>query len=875
MPQQRTDKVEQVKQRLIDRLLESPHYGERWARHWLDVARYCESTGREVNLPYNQAWRYRDWVIDAFRANMPFDRFTIEQIAGDLIPARVDAATGLNEALIGPLMLRLGERRHGDNSAAEGISQEAVSSMVDTLGKAFLATTLACAQCHDHKLDAVEQRDYYSLSGMLMSTRFSSRTVDAVDPNIRVIESLRGVRGELRRVLSNRWLQALSDDEQAGFAVALRAVPAGEVAGAGVPSTLLDYWKRARVNPVTADEFRLVREQRVQANAANLTVLADFSQPAAVTGWRWDGFGMQHGLAADGEMVVSEEGERAIVQILPGGRYSHLWSSRLAGLLQGPAMDPQQPVTFSLLGVAGRFAAQTFVVDRALNPERLQFPARPQPVWGTVTAGQFDSLEGTVDTAARRVYFELATKSLNNYFPPRVGYGGVSEAECADERSWFGVSRIVQHAPGHGPQDELGRFVGLFGEFESEADWLVRLRLLVRAAVQRWQAGTCNSEDAFLLNDAVQSGLLPVDLAGDAETARLVSVWRETSQQLQADRTVGSVAEWPEGLDDRVANRGVYTDLRESVPRGQVRMFAEDQPLVETESGRLRWARRIAGSHNPLLARVWVNRVWHYLFGAGLVRTTDDFGHLGEHPSHPELLDVLAVQFMQDGWSTKRLIRSLVLSAVWQQSSLADPRALELDPENRLWHHRPLRRLEAEALRDALLQVSGRLDSQLYGPAVEPWRAAEDSSKRLYRGPLDGAGRRSVYLEMTLMEPPRFLALFNQPLPKQTNGRRDVTTTADQALAMLNDPFVAEAAVHWSRQLLTDGSAAVEVRVGAMLRRALGREPSALEVDGLVQLVRESARLRSVDSAGILMAESVWADAAHAVFNLKEFLYVP
>jgi hypothetical protein len=200
---------------------------------------------------------------------------------------------------------------------------------------------------------------------------------------------------------------------------------------------------------------------------------------------------------------------------------------------------------------------------------------------------------------------------------------------------------------------------------------------------------------------------------------------------------------------------------------------------------------------------------------------------------------------------------------------------LELDPENRLWHHRPLRRLEAEALRDALLQVSGRLDLRLYGPAVEPWRAAEDSSKRLYRGPLDGAGRRSVYLEMTLMEPPRFLSLFNQPLPKQTNGRRDVTTTADQALALLNDPFVAEAAGHWSRQLMRDGSASVEVRVAAMLRRAFSREPSALEVDGLVQLVRESARLRRVDSAGLLMAESVWADAAHAVFNLKEFLYVP
>ncbi|MFN5906926.1 MAG: DUF1553 domain-containing protein, partial [Planctomyces sp.] len=528
-----------------------------------------------------------------------------------------------------------------------------------------------------------------------------------------------------------------------------------------------------------------------------------------------------------------------------------------------------------LLGVAGKFASQTFVVDRALNPERMQFPSRPQPVWSTVTAGQFDSLEGTVDALPRRVYFELATKSLNNYFPPRVGYGGVNEAECADERSWFGVSRIVQHPPGHPPLDELRRFEPLFNQLSEESDWLRRLTLLVQAAVQRWQSGACSSEDALLLNDVLQAGLLPVDLAGDPETARLVSLWRETAAKLQSDRTVGSIAEWPEGQDERVAIRGVYTEQGDTVPRGLLRMFPEDESLEPGDSGRLRWAQRIASEQNPLLARVWVNRVWHYLFGAGLVRTTDDFGHLGEQPSHPELLDYLAVQFMQDGWSTKRLIRRLVLSAVWQQSSVANSRALDVDPENRLWHYRPLRRLEAEALRDSLLAVSGRLDGAMYGPTIEPWRAAEDASKRLFRGPLDGAGRRSLYLEMTLMEPPRFLALFNQPLPKQTTGRRDVTTTADQALALLNDPFVAELAGHWSRELVRDGGVSAEARAAAMLQRALSRPASASEVPGLVQLVQQSARLRGVEPSAVMSSEAVWADAAHAVFNLKEFLYVP
>ncbi|MFN9826049.1 MAG: DUF1549 domain-containing protein, partial [Planctomyces sp.] len=546
-------------ERMVDHLLSVPQFGERWARHWMDVVHYSDTHGYEWDVPVKNAWRYRDYLIRSFNQDVPYQRFVLEQIAGDLLEPRVDAETGLNESLTAPLMLRLGERRHGDNSAAEGISQEAVSSMVDTLGKAFLATTLACAQCHDHKLDAVEQRDYYSLAGMLMSTRFSSRTVDAVDSNVAVLESLRQIRGQLRAVLANRWLQALADSDAGTFAAGLKAMPADQQAGPGVPATVSDFWKRARVNPVTVEQFRPEQQRRIEANAANLKVLADFSRGDAVPGWRWDGFGMRHGLAADGEMVVAEEGERAIVQLLPAGRYSHLWSARLAGLLQGPAMDPLQPITFSLLGVAGKFASQTFVVDRALNPERMQFPSRPQPVWSTVTAGQFDSLEGTVDALPRRVYFELATKSLNNYFPPRVGYGGVNEAECADERSWFGVSRIVQHPPGHPPLDELRRFEPLFNQLSEESDWLRRLTLLVQAAVQRWQSGACSSEDALLLNDVLQAGLLPVDLAGDPETARLVSLWRETAAKLQSDRTVGSIAEWPEGQDERVAIRGVYT----------------------------------------------------------------------------------------------------------------------------------------------------------------------------------------------------------------------------------------------------------------------------------------------------------------------------
>ena len=271
---------------------------------------------------------------------------------------------------------------------------------------------------------------------------------------------------------------------------------------------------------------------------------------------------------------------------------------------------------------------------------------------------------------------------------------------------------------------------------------------------------------------------------------------------------------------------------------------------------------------------MYVNRVWHYLCGEGLVRTPDDFGHLGEPPTHPELLDYLAAKFVAEGWSTKKLIREIVTSSTWRQQSLASGKAIELDPENRLWHHLPLRRLEAEAIRDAMLAVSGRLDRRLYGAPIEPFRTAEDSQKRLFRGPLDGNGRRSIYLEMTLMEPPRFLAIFNQPLPKQSVGRRDVTNVPDQALALLNDPFVHAMSDSWSQRVVKDDAPTVEARAARMLEDALGRPASADEVNGLAELVRVITTLRP-DSPEPLRNPAAWKDAAHAIFNLKEFIYVP
>lgn len=868
------DQSSQAYEKLVDRLLDSPQFGERWARHWMDVVHYSDTHGYEWDVPAKNAWRYRDYLIRAFQNDLPYQRLVLEQIAGDLLDPRIDPTSGVNESLIGPMMLRLGERRHGDNSAAEGVTQEGISNAIDTLGKAFLGTTLACAQCHNHKLDAVEQRDFYSLSGMLMSARYSSRTIDVVDPNLATIDQLRNIKVEMKKELSRLWLAATDVNKPEAVVDKLRQLPQDNPA-ATFPASIAEVWKRSQSKPLTKDEFTAERQRRLASNQTNLTLLADFRYEAGANGWQWDGFGMKHGLVSDGEPVINSEGDTVLQHLLPAGRFSHVWSQRLAGCLQSPSLDTKVPSTFSIELVAGKFASASFIVDRALNPERLQFPAPALPTWQSFVAGNFDTLEGSIDRAPRRVYFELATKSLNNYFPPRVGYGGVSEAECADARSYFGASRIFQHPAGQPPQDELDRFQPLFAELESEADWSRRLALLLRASIDRWSLGECTSEDVRLLNEALQLKLLPNELAASTEMAKLVARYRQLEQRLQPDSTVGSVAEWSEGEDAAIGIRGSYTDFGDKVQRGRVRFLNSSTDSGEKSSSRrLEWAECIASADNPLIARVYVNRVWHYLFGSGLVRTTDDFGHLGEAPSHPELLDYLADRFVREGWSTKKLIRLLVTSAAWRQQSVPDKQALELDPENRLWHHVPMRRLEAEAIRDSLLAVSGRLQPILFGPPIEPHRTAEDAQKRLFKGPLDGNGRRSIYLEMTLMETPRFLALFNQPIPKQTMGRRDVTNVPDQALALLNDPFVVEMAKHWSQRLLNEGTTTVEERAAKMIEVAFARSVKPNEVEALVGLLRSSAQARG-STSDLMSDTAAWQDAAHAVFNLKEFIYVP
>jgi len=489
-----------------------------------------------------------------------------------------------------------------------------------------------------------------------------------------------------------------------------------------------------------------------------------------------------------------------------------------------------------------------------------------------------------------------------------VGLGGsCSEEQAADPRSWFAVSRVVRHVAPSTPQDELARFLPLLAgpPCATLDEAAARYAAWYGEAIATWATGQPSDEQVKLLNAALDAGLIAsrADAVARPAIAALVQRYRQSEAALQEPWTVNGMADIDPGFDYRLNVRGDYDQLGEAVPRGFLQVIGEacgieddtattsradgalalsataPSPCEVSEpaiagSGRRQLAELLASPHNPLTARVYVNRVWHWLFGAGIVGTPDDFGHVGERPSHPELLDYLAARFMAEGWSTKKLAREIVIGSAWRQSQAVDPAATTVDPANRLLHHFSVRRLEAESIRDGVLFVSGGLDASLYGPPLNPHRLAEDSQKRLFAGPLDGGGRRSLYTKITIMEPPRFLATFNQPTPKIPTGKRDVTTTPAQSLALLNDPFVAAEAQRWATALVTRADATPSERIAAMFDGAYGRQPTAEEAALWSAAVADFAAARGVAESEILASVEVWKDVAHAVFNTKEFIYL-
>ncbi|HUG66687.1 MAG TPA: PSD1 and planctomycete cytochrome C domain-containing protein [Pirellulaceae bacterium] len=864
---------------LVDRLLDSPHFGERWARHWMDVVRYTDTYGYEWDIPAKGAWRYRDYLIRAFNQDVPFDQLIREQLAGDLLESpRVNEAEQINESLIGTMFYQLGEKRHGDSSEFNGIHQEMIDNKIDAFSKAFQAMTIACARCHDHKLDAVSQREYYALAGSFMSSRWVTNTIDLPTRNADVIQSLKVIKTKLRTALGTNWAEHLAEANRESLADSLtmlardsQSVPLEHplhawsriTSAAAQDSDIASAW--SELSSIYANES----EQRSSENKTHFKLIVDFRHGPPV-GWSVDGVGLQE-IVRSGDFVVALDGDSAIASILPSGLFTNSLSPRLNGAVRTPYLNTLTPGHISFECCGGDFAAQRTVYDNAFLTEKQVYLKQATPKW---------KLLSTVPAMRdRRIFIEFATKTSNPNFPPRVGLGGATTKEQeADPRSWFGITRVVTHDAPLTPKDELTRFAPLFtGDapktLEHAAD---RYAAWFAHAIETWRNDVASPEDVEMLNWLLDNRVLDNTIGQNegSQIFRLVADYREAEKLLATPCTVNGLADIDEGYDYHLNIRGDYDQLGEAVPRGFVEaVTGSKQAFAASTSGRRELAEFVASPHNPLTARVFVNRVWHWIFGTGIVSTPSDFGHLGDQPSHPELLDYLASQFVADEWSMKKLIRAIVLTETFRQSGFVDQLARDIDPKNRLLHHYPLKRLEGEAIRDAMLAVSGRLDPTLFGPPIDPLRANEDAQKRLFSGPLDGDGRRSIYTKITIMEPPRLLALFNQPEPKIPTGQRDVTNTPAQSLALLNDPFVERQAEHWAEQLIEIGHRTPEDRISNMFERALGRSATDLELTRWAVMVDDLAALHKVPSETVMGNVSVWKDIAHAVFNLKEFIY--
>ncbi len=517
----------------------------------------------------------------------------------------------------------------------------------------------------------------------------------------------------------------------------------------------------------------------------------------------------------------------------------------------------------------GEFGGSLVTIENAILDEGIAFQNTTEPAWKAFAGVKLAKGFSQVTTT-------LATADLNSNFPPRIGLiKGLPMTDPGyDKRSWISITGIVEHEKAGAPQETLEAFAALYegAAPQSPEEAVERLGAWFAGAVERWCDGQPKDGDVRVVNWLLAKKLLPNRAEPGTPAAAALAEYRRVEAGIAFPRTVNSMDERGRAKAEYPINvRGNPDAPGELVAPDFLQMFAGRHDVAKSAgSGRLELAESLLRPDHPLTSRVYVNRVWQWVFGAGLVETPDDFGRLGGKPSNPELLDYVAREFMREGWSTKTLIRRLVLSEAFRQGGAVTAAARERDPGNRLLHHYPTRRLEAEGIRDALLAVSGRLDPQLYGRPIEPPRALADPQKRLLSGPLDGLGRRSLYLKMSIMAPPVFLTGFNLPDLKLPTGRRDVTNVPTQALTMLNDPFVSAMAKHWAAQLLKTPSATPEERVRAMFVAAFAREPLPAETQRWTAALADFATPACSD---LMQDEAAWAQLAHAIFNTKEFIY--
>jgi hypothetical protein len=802
-----TDQSASAYENLVERLLASPHYGERWARHWLDLARFAETAGHEYDYEIPGAFRYRDYVIRALNADLPYDRFVMEQIAGDLLERpRWNPSEGFNESILGTGFYFLGEGGHSPVDVREEEMRH-IDNQIDVLSKTFLGLTVACARCHDHKFDPITSKDYYALAGFLHSSRLQQAFIDSPGR----------ITGDLRRRESlKEALIATLRDVQADLPDAVRSW----VARAGQSRVALAS---------SSDGGRPVPAAKP---AGESIVFEDFGGDS-YGGWFETGaaFGDRPSRAGDFRLMAGSHPPR-LVPIKAGQAHSGRFSDRLQGVIRSPSFKIEARFIHHL--AAGRGGRINVVVD---NYEKIR-----EPIYGglTVRVDHGDELRWLTQDVGmwlgHTAYLEIADGAAVDY--------SSTASRLDDGLGYIAVDEIrMSNSPAPGNVREPSE--------------------------QGAQALDLDNITVALRN------------SNPAKAHYLTSVLNEirTIEARLPAPTLALAAADGSGVDEHIHVRGSHKNLGATISRRFLEVLGGSElSAAETGSGRLELARQIVDpTSNPLLARVLVNRLWKHHFGEGIVKSTDDFGAMGQKPTHPELLDWLASELIAGGWSIKAMQRLMVNSSTYRMSSAKRPDAARIDPSNVYLHRMNVHRLEAESIRDAILCVSGRLESVLYGPSVPVHLTSfmEGRGRPAQSGPADGGGRRSIYLNVrrNFLDP--MLLAFDAPVPFSTMGRRNVSNVPAQALALLNDPLVISQARLWASRALAVPGQTPRARVDDLYVTALGRPATTEEARASLAFLDSQMQARqahpgtSADAA--LLA---WADLCHVLINVKDFIFI-
>ncbi|MBK5293945.1 MAG: DUF1553 domain-containing protein [Acidobacteriia bacterium] len=845
--------------KVVDRLLASPRYGERWGRHWLDLARYADSNGLDENLVYKNAWRYRDYVIQAFNKDKPYDQFIHEQLAGDLMPESQDLKT-MYERWTATGFLSLGAKMLAEDDPVK-MEMDIVDEQLDTAARTFLGLTVGCARCHDHKFDPIPTADYYALAGIFKS----SKTME----NFKVVAKW------------HEFVLAPKEDREKLAAHEARIEA-----------------KQKETGKITkAENEKLSNEARTKAGAYLMAA------------WDVERFGSLplRTIGPGPGVVVRESGsfdagnvakplEKKKANTVKGAQAPHFAEYRInvasAGEYQIETQDEERGRGTTDLVINGE------LVKRGAPPVENREASPDEGGWAPVGVFQLRAGENVIrlEHRTRFPYFEklLVAPKPSGVTAPRTT---VQIARRHGVNPSF-LEQMVEHLERSkgAPASQLyawERFGADLGMWTSPVAKLYPAQGLPdRASVAAWyqdrfQEVVLEKDPADAAKKALHEFLFekfgpfraPVD-ARSYYTPALVAEIEKLEKELK--ELEASTPVYPRAMGvregDKIGDlpihvRGSHWTLGEPVPRRFLSVIAgnDQKPLGEAASGRLELAQWLTGKDHPLTSRVMVNRIWRWHFGRGIVASVDNFGRLGEKPVNQPLLDWLAHRFIESGWSIKSMHRLIMLSSTYQMSSAYDARAAGIDPENRLQWRASRRRLEAEAIRDGVMAVSGDLDLTA-GGSIMKYKDREYVANTSRRGDVDyDKNLRAVYIPVVRSSMYEVFTAFDLPDPSTPNGDRDSTVIAPQALFMMNGNVVLRHTRKMAESLLATSGPGDAERIAEVYERALSRLPTARETD---QALTFLSKMETAFTGKADQRVLAWQSFIKALIGSNEFIYL-